>query len=214
VRGWIAHGQATPARFQAALLAVPLLERDAWIDLVLGIEAVPEDGPALPRGGVPYLPCAVDALLRAVAQAELTAADVLVDVGAGVGRALVCLHLLTGAEAIGVEIQPALVAAARRLIAGTTVERVSMREGDAAELVGQLDTASVFFFYCPFGGERLERVLDQLEPRARARALRVRCVDMPALTRPWLALVAEPDRDLAIYRSTLHEAAEDDRPPG
>ena len=94
--------------FRAALLDVPPAERDAWLDRLLGIDGLPDDDPALPRGCVPYLPCAVDAVLRVVDLAALTAADVVVDVGAGVGRAAALLHLLTGAAIVGIELQPAL----------------------------------------------------------------------------------------------------------
>jgi len=40
-------------------------------------------------------------------------------------------------------------------------------------------TCSVFFLYRPFGGERLARVLGDLEHIARTRELRVCCIDLP-----------------------------------
>ena len=43
----------------------------------------------------------------------MQASDVFVDVGSGLGRAAALVHLMTGARAIGLEVQPALVAAAR-----------------------------------------------------------------------------------------------------
>src|SRR5277367_276254 len=60
-----------PVAFRAALMGVPPDERDVWVDLVFGLAAVPEDGPDLPRGCVPYVPCSVDALLRVVDSASL-----------------------------------------------------------------------------------------------------------------------------------------------
>ena len=97
------------------LAGVPPVARDAWVDLALGLEAIAEDGPDLPRGCVPYLPCSVDALLRLIEHAPVGAGDVFVDVGSGLGRAAALVHLLTGAPAIGVEVQPAHVAASRAL---------------------------------------------------------------------------------------------------
>jgi len=193
------------AWFRAALLAVPPAARDAWLDLVLDLGELPDDGPDLPRGCVPYLPCPVDALLRMTEQARVGASDVFVDVGSGVGRAAALVHLLTGAAAVGIEIQSGLAVAARGLAGRLAEARVATVHGDAVRLAGYIAIGSVFFFYCPFGGARLERVLDDLESIARTRVLRVACVDLPLPPRPWLAPQAPLAADLAVYRSTAHD---------
>lgn len=200
-----------PSAFRAALLGVPPAERDAWVDRVLGLGDLPEDGPALPRGCVPYLPCPVDALLRMVEEAPVTASDVFVDVGSGLGRAAVLVHLLTGAAAVGLEIQPGLVRAARNLAAHLQLSRVAFVEGDAAEHAGLIPIGSVFFLYCPFSGERLAKVLAHLEPIARTRTIRVGCVDLPLPPCSWLALEPPRSGDLAIHRSTQQGDALDHR---
>ncbi len=189
------------AGFRAALLAVPAVERDAWVDRLLGLHAIPDDGPALPRGGVPYLPCAVEALLRVVELAEVTSTDVVVDVGAGVGRAAAVLHLLTGAATIGLEIQPALVQAAHDLVTRRPTLRFEPVEGDAPQLTGHLARGTVFFLYCPFGGDRLASLLDRLEAVAATRPIRVATVDLPLPSRPWLTLTTPADDAVAVYRS-------------
>ena len=127
------------------------------------------------------------------------------DVGSGVGRAAAFVHLLTGATAIGIEIQPALVRASRDLAARLNGSSFSPIEGDAAQLAGSIAAASVFFLYCPFSGDRLETLLNDIEPIARTRPLRVCSVDLPLPARPWLTLVSPPSGDLAVYRSTLLE---------
>lgn len=203
MRSRLSNAQVTPAVFRAALLGVPSTERDAWVDCVLGLDSVPDDGPALPQGCVPYLPCPVDALLRMVEHAGVRESDVFVDVGSGVGRAAALVHLMTGAAAIGIEIQPALVFAARELQARLNSSRFSPVEGDAVQLTGSITTGSVFFLYCPFSGERLEKVLDGLEVIARTRPIRVCCVDLPLPPRPWLTVAAPSTGDLTVYRSTL-----------
>lgn len=186
--------------FRAALAAVPPIDRDAWADVALGIDELPEDGPALPQGGVPYLPCSVDALLRIVDTVPLGPTEVFVDIGAGVGRAAALVHLLTGAPALGIEVQPALVEAARALARRLRLGNLAFVEGDAAELPGALERGSVFFLYCPFGGARLERVLAHLEPIARRRAIWIACVDLALPPREWLAPVVTA-RDVTIHRS-------------
>jgi len=197
----IEGGLHDPAAFRAALLGVPVGERDACVDRVLGLDDLPGDGPALPPGGVPYLPCAVEVILRMVDEAPVRPTDVFVDVGAGPGRVSALVHLLTGAGAIGLEIQPQLVQAAHRLTARLGLSRVACVEGDAAITAATIVIGSVFFFYCPFSGARLAKVLDDLEPIARTRPLRVCCVDLPLPPRSWLR--REPGRgaELEIYRS-------------
>ncbi|HKU40708.1 MAG TPA: hypothetical protein VJR89_21255 [Polyangiales bacterium] len=169
---------------------------------MLGLDELPEDGPELPQGCVPYLPCSVDALLRVIDEAGVHAEDVFVDIGSGLGRAAALVHLLTGAGAIGLEIQPALARAARNLASRLCLSRVPCIEGDAAELAGYMSIGTVFFLYCPFGGERLVKLLEQLASIARTRTLRVCCVDLTLPARDWLK--PDPVRfgDLAVYRST------------
>jgi len=197
----IERGLHDPETFRAALLGMPVGDRDAWVDLVLGIDDLPGDGPALPAGGVPYLPCSIDVLLRVVDETPIRPTDVFVDVGAGPGRAIALVHLLTGARAVGIEVQPQLVRAARGLAAGLGLSRVRCIEGDAAAVAGVLVEGSVFFFFCPFSGARLAKVLDDLEPIARTRQLRICCVDLSLPPRPWLTREAGPDGALEIYRS-------------
>jgi SAM-dependent methyltransferase len=202
MRALLLGGGAPPDVLRSALAAIPPGGRDGWVDRLLGIETVPDDGPDLPRGCVPYLPCSVDVLLRAIELAGLDHDDVFVDVGSGLGRAAVLIHLLTGAEAVGIEIQAGLVGASRDLAARLNATRVSIVQGDAAALPGSLARGTVFLLYCPFGGDRLESVLSALESIATARPIRVCCVDLPLPPRAWLAPVSPRSGDLAVYRST------------
>lgn len=202
----IERGLHEPPVFRAALMDVPTTERDAWVDLVLGIDELPVDGPALPAGGVPYLPCSVDVLLRVIEEAPVRSSDVFVDVGAGLGRATMLVNLLTGAGAVGLEIQPALARAARDLASRLGLSRVPCLEGDAAKLAAFMVVGSVFFFYCPFGGARLAKVLADLEPIARTRPLSVCCVDLPLPSTPWLTPTRDPSAALQIHRSTFGSA--------
>ncbi len=193
-----ASGLAPPA-FRAALEAVPRLERDAWVDRVLGVPALPADGPSLPRDGVPYLPASVDALLHVAGLVE--PADVFIDVGSGLGRPAVLVSLLTGAACVGIEVQPQLVHAARELAARLRLPRVSFVEADAAASVDVLSRGTVFFLYCPFSGERLERLVAALEPVAHAHPIRLCCVDVVLPECAWLEQVLELPGGLEVHRS-------------
>ncbi len=175
--------------------------RDGWVDRVLGLTEVPDDGLRLPPECVPYLPCPVDALLRLVDEAKVGPSDVFVDVGAGVGRAMSVVHLLTGAAVVGLEVQPELLVVARERFARWPSARASWLEGDAAERIVDASTGTVFFLYCPFSGPRLQRVLDHLEGSSRERVIRVCCLDLPLPACAWLRLVSHAGADLAVYES-------------
>jgi SAM-dependent methyltransferase len=179
---------------------VPAAERDGWVDRVFGLGELPPDGPELPRGGVPYLPCPVDTLLRAIELADVRSGYAFVDIGSGPGRATALTHFLTGAGAIGIEVQSTLVRLARDLSARLNAPRATVVQGDAAELTRYIPIGSVFFLYCPFSGARLERVLDDIEEIAEVRTVRVCSVDLPLPSRPWLTPVSLSDA-LAVYRS-------------
>lgn len=186
MRALLSRGQAPPALFRAALTTIPPAERDAWLNLVFELDELPDDGPDLPRGCAPYIPCPVDTLLQMIEHADVRSDDVFVDVGSGLGRAAALIHVLTGAAAIGIEIQSGLVRSSRDLMKRLNASRVSVVEGDATRLTGFITIGSVFFLYCPFSGERLKLVLNGLESIARIRQIRVCCVDLPLPSCPWL----------------------------
>ena len=201
------HVDSVHTHFRQRLMRVDPLSRDHWVNQQLGIDDLPDDGDDLPRGCVPYLPSSVDVLLRIIERAEVTAGDVFVDVGSGLGRALMLVHLLTGADAVGLEIQKGLVEQARGLADRLRLERVSTVHGDAENLISSMAVGTVFFFYCPFSAERLARVMDALRPLAQARPLRLCFVDMPAPALPWLSEDPAPPDDassITVCRTQLH----------
>jgi hypothetical protein len=184
---------------------VPRAERDRWLDAVFGLDELPDDGPELPRGCVPYVPCSVNTLLCMIELADVKSSDVFVDIGSGLGRAAAVTHFLTGAGAIGIEVQPALTRGSRELTARLNARRVAVVEGDAANVARYIAVGSVFFHYCPFSGERLERLLDDIEWIAQTRTVRVCTVDVPLPARPWLTQVARAE-GLAVYHSVTSGA--------
>lgn len=202
LRSLLIRDRITPAAFLAIFEEVPPQHHDAWLDLLCEIDEIPDDDPELPRGCAPYLPCAVATVVDAIGQANVTANDVFVDVGAGAGRATLLAHLLTGARGIGLEIQPTLVRAAQARSDRLKLSSTRFIQGDAATLIPSITMGTVFFLYCPFGGDRLRHFVDGLENLARSRQIRICCVDMPRLRRPWLAKLPSTSANLDVYQST------------
>ena len=203
LRSDLRSDRVTPAVFDALLEGIPPRDRDEWLDLVWDVEEVAADAPDLPKGCVPYLPCPVATVLDAIREAGLTCDDVFVDVGSGAGRAALLAHLKTGAGCIGLEIQSVLARSAQARADRLGLSRLRFQEADAADMVRSITMGTVFFLYCPFGGHHLRRFLDGLEDVARARPIRVCCIDMAPLECQWLAPVLAASPHIHVYQSTL-----------
>jgi precorrin-6B methylase 2 len=165
---------------------------------MLGIDGVPEDMPDLPRGAVPYLPSGVEEILAMVRETPLKPDDELVDIGSGLGRVAIVAHLLSGARAVGIEIQEHLVRAARASAAELGLDAVSFVHANAADSV--LD-GTVFFLYAPCNGEMLERVVGRLEGAARRRRIAVCAVGVELRDAAFLALRSRCTPAMALYDS-------------
>jgi protein-L-isoaspartate O-methyltransferase len=83
--------------------------------------------------------------LRMIELARVRPDDVSVDVGSGLGRATAFTHVVTGAGAIGLEIQSGLVRGSRALARRLNTPRVGAVRGDAVELTRLMTIGSVFF---------------------------------------------------------------------
>ena len=131
----------------------------------------------------------VSAVLELVDRVPLTRGDRFVDIGSGLGQVVLLVHLLTGVEAVGLEVVPAYVEQARDEADRLGVDGVSFSVGDArdADLCG----GTVYFLFSPFKGEMLQTVLNRLGHEARMRQLTVSsfgpCTEQIA-GEPWLTL--------------------------
>jgi predicted RNA methylase len=147
---------------------------------------------------VPYLPCGVDEIVAMVREVPVRPTDELVDLGAGLGRVAMLVHLLSGARALGVEIQAPLVHRARARCAELALADVSFVHADAAD--AELD-GSIFFLYAPFGGGVLARVVRRLEDLARRRPIVLAAVGLELHDVPWLTARATSSVALTLYEA-------------
>jgi SAM-dependent methyltransferase len=150
------------------LAALAPAERDHAIEECLGIAApMPSQSPP-GEHLLGYHPAGIAQIVRALAEVPVVASDVVVDLGAGLGKFVLVTRLLTGATARGIEIQPDLVARARWAAQRLQVD-VRFCEGDAR--TADLSDGTVFFLYLPFTGPALVEVLDRLHDVAKRRAI-------------------------------------------
>lgn len=156
--------------------------RDAWEDCRLGIWTaglIPiETLVQAWEGCHDYAPTSFRAF-RAFMQAVPIerGRDVFVDIGCGKGRVLVMAAQYPFRRVIGIELSPELAS-----MAAVNVARVKRRCDDVTVWTGQAsdfsfpDNASVVYFFNPFHGIELERVLDRLRQSIQAAPRLVRVV--------------------------------------
>lgn len=144
---------------------------DAFVNGLLLTGSLPEETRVLETEMVYYQQTPVRIILELVEQASFRPADVLYDLGSGLGHVAILANLLGGVRVTGIEFEPAYCGYARRCAAELGLSEVEFRNEDArnADLAG----GSVFFMYSPFRGEMLRAVLRRLVRVAEERTIRI-----------------------------------------
>lgn len=158
LRGRIARGlrgQELRAIFEAASG-----DRDHFVEEVLGVAYPPLEEPTLGPELTPYMPSAYAEIMHAIDATGLARGQRFLDVGAGLGKAVLLAELLTDAECTGLELDPVLAAEANEA-ARALVLRARIADGDAR--TAPLPRADVVFMYLPFRGTVLAEVLTRVE---------------------------------------------------
>ena len=151
-----------------------------------------------------YQPTPARVILQLVEEAEVTEQDVFYDLGSGLGRVPILVHLLSGSMARGIEFEPAFVAYAERCARALNVQaefvNADARDADYAD-------GSVFFLYTPCRGRMLQEVISRLKAVSREREIRV-CTYGPCTEevarKDWLTRVnrgGPSPRGLAVFTS-------------
>lgn len=163
---------------------------DVFVDGVCGIDQAPEEIRPIESGMIGYQATPARAILALIEYASLGADEVFYDLGAGLGRVVLLIGLLTEAQARGIEFEPAYCAYAQQRACNLGLSRVSVVNVDARQ--ADYADGTVFFLYTPFTGRMLQQVLDRLHAEARARSITVitygPCTEHVA-PQPWLRAV-------------------------
>jgi predicted RNA methylase len=177
-------------------------ERELFVEGLLGIMDRPphtiERSPnASLYQGTPTLD-----LLKLLDALKPGATDVVVDLGAGLGKVAMLVNWFTGARTIGIELEAAHSGRAKEAakemgLSGVEIVQANARSADLSE-------GTIFYLFNPFGGEVLQEVLAKLEAVAKHHPITVCTLAMSALKVDWLTLDAARtpfDGGFQVWRS-------------
>jgi precorrin-6B methylase 2 len=143
------------------------------LDFLLNEILLPEPHPWPNRqteyGMVRYEPTPASVILELTERVEFSEQDIFYDLGAGLGKVTVLVHLLSGARAVGVEYQPDFCTYAEKQADRLGLTAVKYLNMDARH--ASYTDATVFFLFNPFGGRIFDGVLERLRLEAQKREL-------------------------------------------
>jgi hypothetical protein len=150
-----------------------------------------------------YQPTPARHIFHIIAVTALTASDVLVDLGSGLGHVPLLVSMCTGASSVGIEVEASYVERARQCAQRLNLNRVAFIQQDAR--AADLSRGTVFYLYTPFTGSTLRCVLNLLRREAATRRIRI-CTYGPCTSviaeEPWLGATAPPAIDrIAVFSS-------------
>jgi hypothetical protein len=150
-----------------------------------------------------YQPTPARHIFSLIGLTALTAGDVLVDLGSGLGHVPLLASILTCARSIGIELEATYVERARQCAQRLNLNRVTFIQQDAR--AADLSAGTVFYLYTPFTGSILSSVLSRLRREAAARPIRI-CTYGPCTSgvaeESWLEATAAPvPHRIALFRS-------------
>ncbi len=211
IRSEIVHGGQSRMLLQwlsrnESTLALPGLGFDSLDELVSGVLQLPKPSePNLPPSPemVPYQPTPVRHILQLITASALVPDDIFVDLGSGLGHVPLLVSVMTGAQSVGIEVQSAYVASARKCARSLDLSRVRFIAQDARE--ADLSGGTVFYLYSPFNGSILADVLSKLRKQSTRRSITIcslgPCTRMVG-NQIWLKARALPyTRRIAVFDS-------------
>ena len=207
LRADVAGASLSRAALRRLLDDVPRLERDHFVEELLGIAYPPLEEPAPEPAPMPeliaYAPSGYDEVVHALELTGLGPGDHFLDIGSGLGKAVMLATLLTGATSHGVERDPKLHAMAEGAARSLGLLDARFERADALEM--GMPEVDVVFMYLPFTGATLARVLERLLGARRARPARSRdrflCSAALDLARySELTPIGSPQSWLQVYR--------------
>ncbi len=174
-------------------------------ELVSGVLRFPTPGEPkieLTPEMVAYQPTPARHILDLIRQARLTAQDVFIDLGSGLGHVTLLVAASTQARAVGIELEPSYVKCARHCADELNLDNATFMAQDVRE--ADLSRGTVFYLFTPFRGTTMRTVLDRLRAEAEARAIQI-CTFGPCTpiveAESWLQRVPVGSSQLSFFCS-------------
>ncbi|HEX4319474.1 MAG TPA: class I SAM-dependent methyltransferase [Acidobacteriaceae bacterium] len=175
-------------------------------ELVSGVLQLDEpDGEPSHTGpeNVFYQPTPARHIFALIQAAAISASDVLIDLGSGLGHIPLVVSACTGAHTIGIELEPSFIASARQCAQRLNLGKVTFLEQDASS--ADFSTGTIFYLYTPFTGSILQSVLSSLRKEATTRPIKI-CTFGPCTLaiahEPWLIPTIGLETDqIALFSS-------------
>ena len=150
-----------------------------------------------------YQPTPARHIFRLIELSALSPADVLVDIGSGLGHVPLLVAICTPARSVGIEIEASYVSCARQCAKDMGVSNADFMQQDAR--VADLSVGTVFYLHTPFTGSIMRTVLDRLRDEAAGRSIRI-CTYGPCTTvvnqETWLRALTQIEADrIAVFVS-------------
>ena len=153
---------------------------DVLVAGILGTDRLLDDDSAKPLPEmIPYQPTPARIILEIVKQADLSPHDIFVDIGSGLGVVATLVSLLSGADSIGIEVQPSYCRRPSECVRRLNLSNVRFVCQDARH--ADFSVGTVFYMYTPFKGAMLQQVLERLHAEGRRRRIRL-CTYGPILS--------------------------------
>jgi hypothetical protein len=171
--------------------------RDHLVEEILGIAYPPFEPPSREREPTLDNPSGFAEISFGFEQARLGPDHTLVDLGAGQGKVVLLAALLTGARALGIELDPRAVTRAQAAAAALGLDRAEFVQGDIRS--APLPEADVYYMFSPFLGSA--EVVRRLRPIAVRRQIRLLCQPLDLKALPWLKATGARRYWLEVYES-------------
>ncbi|HEY2821896.1 MAG TPA: methyltransferase domain-containing protein [Candidatus Acidoferrum sp.] len=151
---------------------------------------------------VAYQPTPARHIFDLIRRTQLTAEDVLIDLGSGLGHVPLLIASCTQASTVGIELEPSYVESARQSAKELNLTNTTFLAQDARE--ADLSRGTIFYLYTPFHGAILRAVLDRLRLTAKTREIRI-CTFGPCTpivdAESWLIFDSAERGHISIFRS-------------
>jgi len=152
----------------------PGLGFDARDDFIASIFQHSDPGDVSSLGSremIAYQPTPVRHVLHLLKTVTLSADDLFVDLGSGMGHVPLMMSMLAGVRSLGIEIEPAYVANAERCARTLQLGNASFVAADARD--ADFSKGTIFYLYSPFTGSILDQVLGHLRKQSLKRPIKL-----------------------------------------